>query len=253
MGPMRPGKDREVMSIIPKPITEQLAFCETHASVWLQEFAGIGLDEPRAEEFKNLTTAARSAYDAAQAAKAAYRAAIVLQNNALKQAVGNAADLIRVIKGFAELSGDPNAVLGLAQIPPSAPPTPATAPGKPTDIAVVLEPSGAVTISWEAPNAAAGSGGFFNINRKLPGQASFAIIGGAPGSTQQSRRMSYTDGTIPTSAAATGAQYIIQGRRGTLYGESSDAIVVQFGVDGVGAGGGVGFTLLGGQSGKLAA
>jgi hypothetical protein len=42
--------------------------------------------------------------------------------------------------------------------------------------------------------------------------------------------MSFTDETIPTSAAAAGAQYIIQGQRGTLTGEPSDAVTVQFGV-----------------------
>ena len=46
--------------------------------------------------------------------------------------------------------------------------------------------------------------------------------------------MTFTDATVPTSAAGQGAQYIIQGQRGTLLGEPSDAVVVQFGVDGGG-------------------
>ena len=46
--------------------------------------------------------------------------------------------------------------------------------------------------------------------------------------------MTFTDSSIPTSAAAAGAQYIIQGQRGTKIGEASDALTVQFGVDGSG-------------------
>ena len=94
--------------------------------------------------------------------------------------------------------------------------------------------SGAVTLAWEAANSAAGSGAFFNISRKLPGENSFGPLGGSPGSTTLSRRMTFTDATVPTSAAGAGAQYIIQGQRGTLTGEPSDAVTVQFGVDGGG-------------------
>ena len=61
---------------------------------------------------------------------------------------------------------------------------------------------------------------------------SFTSLGGTSGSTSESRRMTFTDSSIPTSAAGAGAQYIIQGQRGTKIGEASDAITVQFGIDG---------------------
>jgi hypothetical protein len=184
--------------------------------------------------FKNFTLAARTAYDAAQAAKQAYRAAVTNQNQALAAATGNAADLIRVIKGFAELTTNPDAIYSLAQIPPPAPPTPASAPGKADNITVTLESDGSITLAWSASDLSASSGAFFNISRKLPGQSAFTNLGGAPGSTSESRRMFLTDTTVPTSAAGAGAQYIIQGRRGTLFGTPSDAITVQFGIDGGG-------------------
>src|SRR5207253_1893528 len=116
-------------------------------------------------------------------------------------------------KAFAENQTNPATVYALAQIAPPAPPTPMPAPGRPTDIVVSLEPTGAVTLTWSAVEAAASSGAFFTIARRLPGQNGFSSIGGAPGSTSESRRMSFTDTTIPTSAAGTGAQYIIQGQR----------------------------------------
>ncbi len=158
--------------------------------------------------------------------------------------LGRAADLIRIIKGFAENSADPAGVYALAQLPPPAPPAPLPAPGVPANIGVALEPSGAVTLSWDAADAAAGTGAYFNVSRKLPGQTAFTLVGGSPGSTNEARRMSFTDFTIPTSAAGTGAQYIIQGRRGTRMGDMSEAIVVQFGVEEGGGGEGEGGALV---------
>lgn len=222
------------MGIIPPVKVQSLQFCESHANVWNTAAATIGLTTAQGTAFKSLTNAARVAYDAAQVAKQAYRAAVTNQNQALKAATGNAADLIRVIKSFAELTTNPNAVYAIAQIPPPATPVPASAPGKPGDISIVLESSGAITFSWDATASSASSGAFFNIARKLPGQIAFAPLGGTSGSTSESRRMNFTDSTIPTSAAGSGAQYIISGQRGTKIGESSDAITVQFGVDGVG-------------------
>ena len=222
------------MGILPDKKNEQLSWCESHWPIWNAAPTTIGLTTTQTGNFKTLTQNARAAYDAAQNAKQAYRAAVTAQNAALGLATANAADLIRVIKGFAELTTNPNAVYSLAQIPPPATPVPAVAPGKPTNIAVTLESSGAITFTWEATDSTASTGGFFNISRKLPGQTAFTSLGGTSGSTSESRRMTFTDSSIPTSAAAAGAQYIIQGQRGTKIGEASDAITVQFGTDGSG-------------------
>lgn len=226
------------MGIIPQSKVERVEFCEAHAPVWNLNAAAIGLTAAQATAFKNLTSAARTAYDAAQAAKLSYRAAVTAQDAAIAAAVsglGGASDLIRIIKGFAENSADPAAVYALAQLPPPAPPVPLPAPGVPTNIGVTLEPSGAVTLSWDAADAAAGTGAYFNVSRKLPGQTAFTLVGGSPGTNSESRRMSFTDFTVPTSAAGAGAQYIIQGRRGARSGEMSEAITVQFGIEGNGA------------------
>lgn len=220
------------MGILPDKKNEQLSWCESHWPIWTTNAAGVGLVAAQVTSFKGLTQSARTAFDAVQNAKNAYRAAVTAQNAALGLATANAQDLIRVIKGFAELTSNPDSVYSLAQIPPPAAPTPAQAPGKPTNIAVTLESSGAITFTWEATDSTASTGGFFNISRKLPGQTSFTSLGGTSGSTSEARRMTFTDSSIPTSAAGAGAQYIIQGQRGTKIGEASDALTVQFGTDG---------------------
>ena len=241
------------MAILPETLVEQIEFCEAHAPVWEAEFAQIGVSSAAATQFKNLTGIARTTYNNAQSARDASKAATITQTAAVRDMRNLASDLIRTIKAYAENQSKPATVYAAAQIPEPLPPAPLGPPGVAQDMVVTLEPSGAITLSWSAFNAAASSGAFYNVSRKLPGQSNFTPIGGAPGTTSQSRRMSFTDATIPTTAAGSGAQYIITGQRGTLIGVSSETIVVQFGVDGTGGGAG-GFSVGGvSQQYKMAA
>lgn len=221
------------MSVLPENRLGQIQFCESHVPVWAAAPATIGLSPALVTELGDATTKARQAFDAAIAAREASKAATVTLNADAAAMRGIAADLIAQIKAFADLQANPSSVYAAAQLPEPLPPQPLPLPGKPNSIIITLQPSGAVTLSWEATNAAASSGAFYNVARKLPGQSAFASIGGAPGTTSESRRMAFTDNSIPTSAAASGAQYIITGQRGTSLGVPSDAIIVQFGLDGV--------------------
>lgn len=238
------------MSVLPMNRLDQVEFCESHWPVWEANAAAIGLTTAQTGALKSATTSARAKYDASLAARQASKAATQAFYGATAAMRDLAAPMIAAIKSFADQQADPGAVYVLAQIPPPAAPTPAAAPGKPTNFTVTLEPTGAVTLLWDATNAAASSGAFFQVSRKLPGAGSFVSIGGAPGSTAESRRMTFTDETVPASAASAGVQYIVTGRRGSLTGVPSDAVTVQFGVDGSG------FAVTGGQAGgnfKIAA
>jgi hypothetical protein len=218
------------MGVLPETVIEQIEFCEAHWPVWNVAPAAVGLLAPAVAALKTATETARSSYNAAQTARQASKAATITQNSNAALMRGQVADLIRQIKAFAELQANPNTVYAAAQIPAPTPPTPLPAPGKPTNFETILEPDGSVTLSWDAANSAASTGTFFTVSRKLPGQTSFVGVGGAPGSTTESRRAFFTDATVPASAAAAGAQYIVQGFRGTRTGEPSDAITVQFGL-----------------------
>lgn len=217
------------MSVIPDKKVEQLQYFESHWPIWVANAAGIGVLPASANSFKTLTQAARAAYDSAQNARNAAKAATTTQDASLAIARTAAADLIRVIKGFAEQQANPAAVYALAQVDPPAPPTPVPAPGQPTNITVGLESNGAITLRWKAVNAAPNAGTFFSIKRKLAGELTFVLVGNTGGKT-------FTDDTI--TQGTTGATYIIQGHRGQLNGAMSEQIGVQFGV-----GGGGGFTL----------
>lgn len=234
------------MSVLPDTTIEQIQFCEAHNPVWAATPAAIGLTAAQVTALSTATTSARKAYNDAQAARQASKGATTTLHTEAATMRGQVSDLIRQIKAFAELQGNPGTVYAAAQIPPPAAPTPVPAPGKPGAFGVVLQSDGSITLSWESTDSAASTGAFFAISRKLPGQSAFVGIGGAPGSTAESRRASFTDSTIPASAAGDGAQYIVQGFRGTRAGTPSDAITVQFGVEG-------GLNVSGGASLALAA
>lgn len=222
------------MSVLPNTPIEQIQFCEAHAPVWTAAPAAIGLTAAQCTLLSTLTSTARSSFNKAQTAREASKAATTTLHGDVTSMRGQVSDLVRQIKAFAEFQANPAVVYAAAQIPPPAAPAPLPAPGKPTDFAVMLNSDGSVNLSWNSTDAAASTGAFFAVSRKLPGQAAFTGIGGAPGSTSESRRASFTDGTVPASAASQGAQYIVQGFRGTRVGDASDAVTVQFGVDGGG-------------------
>lgn len=224
------------MAVLPETVIGQIQFCESHAPVWAAAPpATIGLTAAQCTALTAATTGARKAFNDAQAAREASKAFTTAMNGTVGTLRSQVSDLIRQIKAFAELQTNPNATYAAAQIPPPAAPTPLPAPGKPDRFNVALESDGSVTLSWECANSAASSGAFFAISRKLPGQSAFVGIGGSPGSTSTSRRATFTDSTVPATAASQGAQYIVQGFRGTRMGEPSDAVTVQFGIDGGGS------------------
>jgi hypothetical protein len=224
------------MPVLPDKRLEQIQFFETRLPAWqAAPAAAIGLTTAQINALASATQNARDAFNAAQTARAASKAATTAYHTASDDMRELGADLIKTIKAFAELQASPGGVYALAQIPEPSPPEPLGPPGKPGDFAVALETGGAITLSWSAQNARASSGAFFTVARKLPGEADFAFIGGTRGSTTESRRIFFTDTTVPSSAAAQGVQYRVRGQRGTVVGQYSDGITIEFGVDGAGA------------------
>ncbi len=225
------------MGVIPDKLLQQIEFCEQHLPAWTAAPAtAIGLTAAQLTTLGTLTTAARASYNAALAARQASKAATNGMHEQVELMREFASDLVRVIKGFADLQTVPGNVYTLAQIPQPLPPEPTPAPGKPRDFLVNIEPGGALTLTWAGEFSAASSGTFYNVYRKLPGMSEFVMIGGAPGSTTEQRRMKFTDSTVPSTAAAAGSSYIIQGQRGTTLGLASDILTVEFGADTGGGG-----------------
>jgi len=110
------------MSVIPDKKVEQLQFYESHNPqhnlAWAANAVAIGLPAAQATALSTLTKAARTVFDGAQKARNAAQPATTMQDAALNNARRSAADLIRVLKGFAEQQPSPAAVYATAQIPP---------------------------------------------------------------------------------------------------------------------------------------
>lgn len=220
------------MAVLPASKIDLIQFCESHWPVWQSNATAIGLTAAQVVAFKNQTEAARSKFTNAEAARLESKAATVSLNDTVSDLRGDAADLIRFVKAFADASPSPAAVYALAQIPPPSPRVPATPPGKPKDFAVALNTDGSITIRWKSENSAPSGGAFFSVFRRIgPAGSPFALVGNTGGRV-------FTDDTLVLGT--TQATYIVQGFRGQEDGEASDQLTVQFGV---GAGPGESFTV----------
>lgn len=221
------------MSVLPRRNIDLIDFCVSRITNWTTNAEQIGIEASQVQALNALVTQAGNALDAAVKARNGARSATVTLEDSMGELRRSAATIVRQIKAFADAQSNPQVVFALAQINPPAPPSPVPPPGKPEDFLITLNSDGSVTLSWTGQGSAASSGTFYTIYRRLPGQAGYVSVGGSPGTTTERRRASFTDATIPASAASAGVHYIIQGFRGTRAGTASDALVVQFGADGV--------------------
>lgn len=208
------------MSVLPKTRTELVTFCEQHVPVFTANAAAIGLTPAQVTAMDNLAKAARTKLTAQAAAKDAAKAATLQFYTAEDTLRDSIADLVRIIKTYAETTDNPN-VYALAQIPPPSAPTQRPAPGQPTNIRVELLTGGAVAFTWKSTNA---SGGYFVIRRRVAGTQDAFVIAGT------SDRRSFTDTTIPAGGGPW--EYAIQGFRTNVAGAESDHFILSLGAGG---------------------
>jgi hypothetical protein len=212
------------MTTSPDRIVELLTFCEQHVEPFTVNASQIGLVASQSAAYKNATDAARQAFNAAAAARAASEAATRAQTDAIRTLRGLNSDLVRIIRGFAGQSPDPNTVYRLSEINPPAPPTPLAPPGTPTDFTVALNADGSITLKWKCKNPSGGGGVVYSLRRRS-GTGPYLYVG-ATGTKD------YTDATIPAGTAA--VTYEVQAQRSGSRGQPSQ-FTVQFGVAGDGA------------------
>lgn len=197
-----------------------LEWCSAHASAWTNVDTQIGLSEVQAQDFKTLVNSAQAAVGAQEQARAAQQAATENVNNKVGQVRRDLNELLRVIRTFAQVQGDPN-VYVLAQIPAPATPSVAPPPAQPTNLSVEIAPAtGAITLKWKASNPAGTSGTTYVVRRKLPSETAFSFLG-ITGSKK------FTDTTF--FAGPDSVQYTVQGQRADSSGPVSDAFTINFG------------------------
>ncbi len=217
------------MGIVPTKKLERLQFYEAHVAPWTANAAAINLTPAMITAFTPKVTAARAAFTAQQAAIQAAKAATEAFNNAmntLHDSSGGGAELIRVIKNWAESKNDPN-VYVLAQIPAPAVPQPAAAPGTPTNFVVGLLENGSVVLKWKSVNPPGIGGTVYEVKRQTGGAGPFVYVG-------STGLREFVDDTVPASGGGgVGVVYQITGVRTTVRGESA-FYTVRFGIGGGG-------------------
>ncbi|MBL9030862.1 MAG: hypothetical protein JNM80_04035 [Phycisphaerae bacterium] len=219
------------MGVVPDTRLGKIEFYEAHTlpgGPWAANAAAIGLTPAAVTALGTLTTQARAAFNAAEAARQAAKAAT--QNfydkvRAMHNGPGAGSDMIQTIRTWAESKNDPN-VYTLAQIPPPATPGVSPPPGTPFDFTVGLLQSGALELKWKCNNPSGTQGTIYEVKRRIGGSGNFSFVG-ATGVK------AFTDDTV--AAGSPSVTYQITAVRSTQRGNPAQ-FTVNFGVGGGGAG-----------------
>src|SRR5687768_879528 len=134
------------MPVVPPTKVGKIEFYENHIAPWTTNAVAIGTTSAAVTDLGTKTTAARSAFNAQQAAQEAAKAATLAYNNAVEAMAVAGSAIISQVRAKAKTAG--NNVYVLAQIPAPALPSPVGAPGTPTDFAVELFQDGSLELTW---------------------------------------------------------------------------------------------------------
>lgn len=217
------------MGVVPDTRLGKIEFYEAHTlpgGPWAANAAAIGLTPAAVTALGTLTTQARAAFNAAEAARQAAKAAT--QNfydkvRAMHNGPGAGSDMIQTLRTWAESKNDPN-VYTLAQIPPPATPGVTPPPGTPFEFTVGLLQNGALELKWKCNNPSGTQGTIYEVKRRTGGSGAFNYIG-------SSGVKSFTDDTVV--AGSPSVTYQITAVRSTQRGNPAQ-FTVNFGIGGPG-------------------
>lgn len=204
------------MAVLPDRVEERIAWFEQRIAAWTASAELIGLQDTQVAQLTPLITAARAAFNAAQAARTAAKNATFTQSNAVRELSAFGGDLIKTIKAFAESSGNPQ-VYTIASVPAPAPPSPAGPPKAPENVAADPNADGSITIRWAGSMA---NQTFFTVWRKLGSTGTYTQIGAVASK-------SFIDTQVPAGLAS--VSYLVRAQRNNIVSPASDVSTVQFG------------------------
>ncbi len=208
------------MSEIPDTINGKIQYFEQHIPIWAEDPAAIGLDAAAIAEITTRTGAARLAFNNAQAARSASRAATVTQAADVKAMMEFGTAMVATIKAFADLSGDDQSIYAAAEIQPDTGPSPLAPPIPAIDLAADLLNTGAINLTWKGTVA---NGTFYTVWRRLKGETEYETLGSVSAK-------SFEDDTIPVGTPE--ANYYLVTHRDRLSSDATEPITVRFGLVG---------------------
>lgn len=206
-------------NVLPQSREQMIAWFSDRVSDWAANAASIGLSAGQVTDLATMLNAAEGALGSATAARINSKDQTVVFHATADALRSYGADLIKVIKAFAESTNDPN-VYSTASVPPPAPPTPAGPPDKPTEIEATLVLPWGIGLKWKG---SVSQSAYFGVFRRLAGEASFTFI-----QTVKDKR--FDDTTLPPGTAS--VEYYIAAFRDS-YQVNSNALSVQFGPAGM--------------------
>ena len=187
-------------SVLPNSREQTISWFTERIDEWAAKASAIGLTAAQVTELATRLAAAETSFDTAVASRIASKNATVNFYNDTDDLKSYGADLIKVIKAFAESSDDPS-VYATASVPPPAPPTPAGAPPQPTELTATLMPGGSLRLGWKGTVS---QSAYFSIFRKAEGETAFTML-------DSTDEKFFDDTSIP--AGANTVVYYIQARR----------------------------------------
>jgi hypothetical protein len=209
---------------VPTTKRDMLPWARTHRDQWVENFAEIGLSEAQSVLFKGLVDQFVATAGAAETARQASLDATEADDNAYTAVRSMAGAFVRIIKGYAESTNNPE-VYALAGIKANAGPGSLPAPVPPAQLSLSLNGDGSFQLKWKVTQPAGVTGVTYQVYRKLPGDAEAIFVG-------NSTKKSFKDATVPFGAD--GVTYLIQPVRGGVVGDISNQFTFQFGTGGGG-------------------
>lgn len=222
-------------NVPPQPKIDQITWFENHLPMWATP-ADFGITAAQLTALSTAVTAARKAYDEAQAARIASKAATTTENQAVAAMLTNGRGLVNIMKSFIEDSGD-SALWGQAGLEPNATAGTAPSPTAPYALSATIDSVGNVVIKWKTRQPAGVSGVIYSVQRAIDG-GSFVLLDSVGEKT-------FVDETLPVGTQS--VSYIVKSKRGSQSSAWSEALILRFGR----VGGGLTITSM--QSAKLAA
>lgn len=199
-----------------------LEFAELHTGPWEASSTQIGLTSSQAGEYKSATEEARQKLQAALASREAAKVATREQNEAFSALRRLNSAYLRLIRGFAEQSADPQKVYNLAVIPAPGRPSPAQPPTAPFDLTANLAiAEGGISVRWKASQPGGITGVVYVIDRALGNQSQNWQSIGLTGSK------SFIDTTLPTGTSR--VFYRVTARRGTFAATGDSVLDIRLG------------------------
>ncbi len=217
------------MKLLPAGRSDLLDYMRSHIAVWQQDHAAIGLTQQQVDALVAQLAEAEAAFAHARAIRYEAESATQASNDRIGELRASAATALAAIKLFARLqAGSQDGESGVYNAASIARPLKASSLPEPEYVrsaSVSVSTQGQPTITWKPPHprdarerAASSSGLVYSVQRKLPGERTFALV-------YAGKEPRFTDIALPPGQT----QYLVRASRGREQGPWTQAGTIEIG------------------------